>query len=288
MSSLVKFHILFLKNYLLEKQQINSKYSLRKLAQKLEISPTSLSQILGQKRGISDNLGIKIANRLGLTEKERKLFLTSISASHSRSSKGKLKSSLELAVLSNQNNSNLKPNKTVNQIVSNTGPFLLETQEVQNLMNFCEIYETYRYKSSNHEYLIRVLQLLRNKKTGERVKDFIQIIFNEKAGTGAKVYFIQNSNGKFNTYFNNVFDGKHQVTSLVEANQNSTVLFNNDQLPVVPYIHFIHFHLNQHVIGKMEYTKEKFLMSGTIVDYENSNQLTKIGYYRLELKRHYN
>jgi plasmid maintenance system antidote protein VapI len=286
MKTFANYHVLFLKDYLIKKQKKNSRFSLRKFAGVLDISPTSLSQILGQKKGISESLAAKIVDKLMLSEEERRLFLLSVSASHSRNSKSKLKSSLELASISKDSSAIEKSNTNVNQIVNNVGPFLLETQEVQNLINSTEIDETYRYKSSTNDFYIRILYKLKNKETGQKLNNFIQVIFTEKTRTGATVYFIQKSNGKFKTYFNNIFDGKHRVTSLVEANQNSTVLFNDDQLPVIPHIHFIHFSSNQHIIGKMEYTKANFVVSGTLVDYENCEKPIDIN-YRQELKRQY-
>ena len=274
------FHVLLLKNRLLKKQQQNSRFSLRNFARILDISPTALSQVIGQKKGMSESVAVKIADKLNLTNDERQLFLLSVSAAHSRNLKNKLKSSIELAKIAKKSSPVKKSRNNKNQIISDAGPFHVETLEVQALINSSDVHKTYRYKSNAKELYYRILHILKDKQSGQILKDFIQITFNEKERTAATVYFIQKENGKFKTYFNNVFDGNHQVTSLIEANQNSTVLFNHDHLPVIPQIHFVYLNSNKHVIGKMEYTKKCFVVSGTLIDFDEDLNQTNESYHQ--------
>ncbi|MES2769968.1 MAG: TIGR02147 family protein [Bdellovibrionota bacterium] len=67
--------VAILKGVLLKRQSKNSSYSLRAFAKSLGISHTALSLIFNGKRTINFNLISKIANKLDLNFRQRKLFL---------------------------------------------------------------------------------------------------------------------------------------------------------------------------------------------------------------------
>lgn len=62
----------------------NERYSLRSFARDLNISPTSLSLILGNRQGLSTHTAQKITARLGLDDDFKKLFMVSVKSQHSR------------------------------------------------------------------------------------------------------------------------------------------------------------------------------------------------------------
>jgi uncharacterized protein (TIGR02147 family) len=64
----------------------NSSYSMRAFARDLEMNASRLSEILNGKVGLSDLKGAEIAERFGLTGKDREYFLDLIRAEHARSS----------------------------------------------------------------------------------------------------------------------------------------------------------------------------------------------------------
>lgn len=74
-----------LKQILEKRCEKNSRYSLRSFARDLEISPQTLSRILRQKRGLSYEMGVKISQKLPLSEQELIVFLNLIEANFSRS-----------------------------------------------------------------------------------------------------------------------------------------------------------------------------------------------------------
>lgn len=74
----------------------NTHYSLRAYARDLEINASRLSEILNNKKGLSEDAAQKIAHKLGLTQKETELFILSAKALHARSLKEKKAAQLAL------------------------------------------------------------------------------------------------------------------------------------------------------------------------------------------------
>lgn len=266
------YHVQILKNALGQRQKKNARYSLREFARNLGVSPTTLSQVFSQKKGLSEKTALSIAEKLNLELNEKEKFLLSVRSAHSRNSKVKLASSLELAEINKQTLRGRKKKLNPNEILEDGGRFSLESLEVQQLVARTDIHFTYRYSSKEDEMHFRILYILKDKFTGEVVQDFIQVTFNEKTRFAATVYFLKKENGRFKTYFNNTFDGKHKVTGLVVENQNTEILFDQDFLPTIPHIRFILLSANKHVIGRMEYTQTQFLVKGTLIDLDQPDR----------------
>lgn len=66
-----------LKNQLNQRKLINPRFSLRSLAQKIELSPSKLSEILNGRVALSSKRATIIADKLGLKGKEREIFVLS-------------------------------------------------------------------------------------------------------------------------------------------------------------------------------------------------------------------
>ncbi len=269
MEKFALYHVQLLKNILSKHRARNSKFSLRKFAQDLGISPTMLSQILSNQKGLSESMATNIAEKLNLTSAEKEVFLLSTRSAHSRSSMVKLESILELAEINKRTQKPRKNTSGPNEILSDASRFVVESMEVQQLVAFTEVHAVYRYFSKNEEIQFRILYILKNKISEKIVNDFIQITFNEKTRQGATVYFLKKDNGRFKTYFNNSFDGKHRVTGLVAENQNTEIVFDSNFLPTIPLIRFLVLDTNKHVVGKMQYTENEFSVTGTLVDLDH-------------------
>jgi len=63
----------------------NGSYSLRAYARDLHLSPSKLSEILGNKRGLSFESAVEVAKRLQLGSRESEQFVLLVQASHARS-----------------------------------------------------------------------------------------------------------------------------------------------------------------------------------------------------------
>src|SRR5690348_2524504 len=75
----------FLKEKLEERQQLNSRYSLRAYARDLRISFSRLSQVLRHKQGLSEKSAIAIAKQLKLSQAEADHFCTLVLSADARS-----------------------------------------------------------------------------------------------------------------------------------------------------------------------------------------------------------
>lgn len=66
-----------LKEQLQRRQELNSKFSLRSFAKKLDISPSKISEVLSGKKKLSVGRLEELARRLNLKDNEREIFLIS-------------------------------------------------------------------------------------------------------------------------------------------------------------------------------------------------------------------
>ena len=74
-----------LKESLQERVAINPRYSLRAFARDLGVSPQQLSNVINQRKGLSEKAAEQIAEKLGFTRQQAKLFCASARAAFSRS-----------------------------------------------------------------------------------------------------------------------------------------------------------------------------------------------------------
>jgi uncharacterized protein (TIGR02147 family) len=76
-----------LKQRLEERCRANARYSLRAFARDLKIAPSRLSEILRGKQGLSKAFSEQIAQRIGLSDAEQKLFTSMVVLADARSKK---------------------------------------------------------------------------------------------------------------------------------------------------------------------------------------------------------
>lgn len=278
MARITLYHVLILKNILKDRQEKNIKYSLRAFAKELEISPASLSQILSQKKGLSEKFSTKIAQKLNLSLEEKELFIISSSAAHSRSSLVKSRDSIKLAALSKRIH-HQKNTSTAGALTAKENEFLFETNEVQELISKSAVHSVYRYKSPD-EFIYRSLHILKDKATGAITNNFFEITYDESRKLAAMIYFIKKENGRFRSYYNNTLDGTDKVTGYSPENLNLTVNFDKKGLPTVPFVSFSIFNTTKYIVGKMIYTEDSFSVSGTLIDYKDASSFSNSQFKR--------
>ena len=95
-----------LKQQLIKRQEVNSRYSLRSFAQKLSLSPSKLSEILAGKKRLSFARAEEIAEKLGLTSREKEIFILSAKLESSSKTIDKVEIKTQLKVLQQEVNNN--------------------------------------------------------------------------------------------------------------------------------------------------------------------------------------
>jgi uncharacterized protein (TIGR02147 family) len=93
------FHIEYLADELLRRIEKNPHYSLRSFARDLQVAAGWLSEVLRSKKGMSTKMAEKISARIDLTRQEKKLFVLSAEACHSRTSKNRQQAKKRLDAL---------------------------------------------------------------------------------------------------------------------------------------------------------------------------------------------
>lgn len=106
-------YLVMLKEIFSERKKKDPKYSLRKFAKQLRISPSNLSEILNGKKNLSDKMAKSIAFDLGFKGSEKDAFLTSALEHRTRN-----------ASLKNQHHTSLKR-------ILNNKPHVLEKNEME-------------------------------------------------------------------------------------------------------------------------------------------------------------
>lgn len=82
-------HVDFIRDSFRQRKETNPSYSLRAFSRDLNMAPSTLSQVLSHKKGLSQESSLRIACSLNLTKEETEWFVTSVNAKHGRSSKVK-------------------------------------------------------------------------------------------------------------------------------------------------------------------------------------------------------
>ncbi len=122
-----------------KRNSINHRYSLRSFARDIRMSPSRLSEILNQKRGLSPQKAQEILKYLPISEENKKLFLLAVEAKHHRSPKRKSEALNEINSFMQKNKETKKINETQFGHISGWYYYaLLELIETKNFKNDCE------------------------------------------------------------------------------------------------------------------------------------------------------
>ncbi len=101
-----------------ERSQANPHYSLRSFARDLKVSPSTLSEIFNDKKGISQKLALQLSERLNLPEWEKIYFKQLVQAECSKNSKVKIKAMTEFESFKRANTYQLIQNKALKALTS--------------------------------------------------------------------------------------------------------------------------------------------------------------------------
>lgn len=137
-----KAYIDILNQEYLKKVSQNPKYTLRAFANDLQLSPSTLSELLGSKKSLSQKTGLKVALALKLSRLDREIFLTSLLASKPGTSK-------------------ISSEKKLQQLLKKREAFRLNEEELQHADSWHHfaILELVSLQKSTYEVLAEKLDL---------------------------------------------------------------------------------------------------------------------------------
>lgn len=110
--------VLILNEKFRERVQANPSYSLRSFARDLKVSPSTLSEVFNERKGISKKLALQLAERLNLPEWEQLYFNQLVHAKCSVNSKAKRQAQLQLNSFIRANSFQLIQNKALKALTS--------------------------------------------------------------------------------------------------------------------------------------------------------------------------
>jgi uncharacterized protein (TIGR02147 family) len=151
----MKSYRLAIQHALNRRMSVNPRYSLRAFARDIKLSPSFLSQVLSEKRGLTLNKAQVIFDVLEFSESERKLFSLEIQKEQKRSVKRK-------AVVQKQ----------IDSAVQQSEAYTFDTEEFDRLSQW---------------YVIAILQLLRMKEAPRKNKDLFCGWASAKLGINAEL-----------------------------------------------------------------------------------------------------
>jgi uncharacterized protein (TIGR02147 family) len=110
--------VLILNEKFKERVQANSSYSLRSFARDLKVSPSTLSEIFNERKGISKKLALQLAERLNLPDWEQVYFKQLVQVECSENTKGKSQAQIQLDSFRRENSFQLIQNKALKALTS--------------------------------------------------------------------------------------------------------------------------------------------------------------------------
>lgn len=115
-----------------ERKSLNSAYSLRAFARDLKISPSTLSEILNSKKGLSPKLATSIARNLKLPDWEVRYFCDLVTKHHAKSARDRKAAAMRLQTKSRDNHVRLLSHKTTKALTSWIDVAILELTHIKD------------------------------------------------------------------------------------------------------------------------------------------------------------
>ncbi|MGE3758540.1 MAG: TIGR02147 family protein [Pseudobdellovibrionaceae bacterium] len=240
----------YLKEVLRLKSSKNVAFSLRAMAQQVGISPSGLSNFLNQKKTISTDNALKIVQWLKLNEQESDYFLSLLQLETVKSQK--TRTNLAKKII------DLKP------VISEK-----EVKEVRALLDSTLVDFTATYAEKN-SLNCRTLVCLKDKTNGKRVRSFCQSLFFPDRFASLSIYIIENPNGTFRAYQNQVLAGEHKLAKFIKSNRSLKVTFDKDGYPKVHGLTMFVAVTNRFGVFDLTYSKEKVTIRGFFQDHISS------------------
>jgi len=252
----------YLKEILRAKSAKNPTFSLRAMAQQIGISPSALSEYLNAKKTISTDSALRIVQWLKLKEKESEYFTTLVQLESVKSLRTKSELTKKIA--------DLKP------LISEE-----DSLEIKNLINLYTMDSVAAY--SDGALNGRTLVLLKDKVTGKRVRTFFESLFFIDRFISYIIYFIENPNGRFTVYQNQVLGGENKLSRFLKNNRSLKITFDKDGYPKVHGLTVFTAGTNRYSLCDLTYTKNKATIRGRYIDQERPEDFipTKNDYTRL-------
>lgn len=101
-----------------ERLEANPSYSLRSFARDLKVSPSTLSELFNERKGISQRLALQLAERLNLPDWEKLYFKQIVQVECSKNSKRKNQAKIELDSFKRDHSFHLIQNKALKALTS--------------------------------------------------------------------------------------------------------------------------------------------------------------------------
>ncbi|OFZ31114.1 MAG: hypothetical protein A2622_00485 [Bdellovibrionales bacterium RIFCSPHIGHO2_01_FULL_40_29] len=101
-----------------ERTAVNASYSLRSYARDLKVSPSTLSEVLNGKKGLSPKLASSLAIRLKLPDWEQKYFCDLVSKEHAKSPRLRAEAKKRLAKCRHENHVHILNQRAIKALTS--------------------------------------------------------------------------------------------------------------------------------------------------------------------------
>lgn len=118
-----------------ERSSLNSTYSLRAFARDLKVSPSTLSEILNNKKGLSPKLAISIARNLKLPDWEVRYFCDLVTKEHAKSARDRKAAQVRLQTKGRENHVRLLSHKATKALTSWVDLAILELTHLKDFEN---------------------------------------------------------------------------------------------------------------------------------------------------------
>lgn len=166
-------HKQILREELTKRMAANPQYSLRAFARDLKLSPQQLSNLLNGRRGISPQAAQKIANRLGMNQRESERFFHMVQSRFGRSRLAKANSVARLKEFQSEQNRTAALTADAFQLISNWYHYaLLELIKTQTNKSQSISFFSKRLGISQQEVEVALARLERLELVSKSGKDY--------------------------------------------------------------------------------------------------------------------
>ena len=214
------------------------------------ISPAAASQYLHGKRKLSMKSAHKVAHWAGFNIKETNYFLLLVQREASQDLKQKKLLEMKL-----------------NLIRENACPD--EEREIRELLERTEVHRSYMYAlkdlSVSHSAL-RMLTFLCDKKTGQRVPEFLDSGISPHTKIAFTAYFFPNADGSFRSYADSYFEDQAGSNVILKQNTNVNVEQDRNGFPQIYGGCLRRFGVSRYVLADLFFSTDRFLITGTEMD----------------------
>lgn len=234
----------YLKQVIQTKRQDGDAYSLRAIARRLNVSPSTLSEYINNKKTVSQGTAIKLSQWLRLQSRERNYLETLFMIEATRSS-------AELKVLS----------ENLNELRRQA-----RDARVEDIRKFIETVSvsSARVYVRESTFKTRTLLFLKDARTQRPIRSFCEEFFLPVNGQSDKVYFLENDDGTFRAIRSPFHPRIPQDGVLAEKNKSLRVHFDRQGFPTIEKLYLYLASSEAFVIGSIHYSASEMQISGRL------------------------